>query len=82
MKSFAEQIRQKGKGATREGVNSEILRKLRLPLPLLRVQQESVAHFDAVQAEADEMRHLQAQDAELLDQLEQSILEHTFRGKL
>jgi type I restriction enzyme S subunit len=55
-----------------------------LPFPKVGIEEQRrvVAHLDVVQNEIDEMRRLQAQDAELLDQLEQSILERAFRGEL
>jgi type I restriction enzyme S subunit len=53
-----------------------------VPLPQMDVQQRAVALLDSVQAEVDEMFNLQAQDAELLDQVKQAILERAFRGEL
>lgn len=53
-----------------------------VPVPPIENQIQAVAHLNNIQAETDEMRRLQAQDAELLDQLEQSILERAFRGEL
>jgi hypothetical protein len=43
---------------------------LSFPKIEIKKQRLVIAHLDAVQAEVDEMRHLQAQDADLLDQLE------------
>jgi hypothetical protein len=40
------------------------------------------AHLEAIQAEVDEMRRLQTQEAELLEQLGQAILERAFLGEL
>jgi len=55
-----------------------------LPFPKIAIEEQRrvTAYLDAIQGEVDEMRRLQAQDAELLDQLEQLILECAFRGKL
>jgi type I restriction enzyme S subunit len=55
-----------------------------LPFPKIAIEEQRrvTAYLDAVQGEVDDMRRLQAQDAELLDQLEQSILERAFRGEL
>jgi type I restriction enzyme S subunit len=53
-----------------------------IPAPPIEEQIQAVARLDSVQAETDEMRRLQTQDAELLNQLEQSILERAFRGEL
>jgi type I restriction enzyme S subunit len=81
-KTVADQIHEKGRGATREGVNSQILRELRLPLPQLTKQKQIVVHLNSIQSEVDQMQQLFDQDAKLLDQLEQSILERAFRGEL
>jgi type I restriction enzyme S subunit len=61
---------------------SETLEAVSIPDAPLPAQGELVTHLDEVQAEVGEMRRMQAQDAELLDQLEQSILERAFRGEL
>ena len=81
-KTVADQIAEKGRGATREGVNSQILRELRLPLPQLTKQKQIIVYLNSIQSQVDEMQRLLEQDAELLDQLEQSILERAFRGEL
>lgn len=68
--------------AAQKNVNLQILGRINLWVPPIPEQKAIDAHLDAIQEEVGEMRHLQAQDAELLDQLEQSILERAFRGKL
>ena len=45
-------------------------------------QRTIAAYFDSIQTEVDEMHRLQVRDAELLNQVEQSILERAFRGEL
>ena len=45
-------------------------------------QQRTVAYLDSVQSAVNDMRRILDQDAKLLDQLEQSILERAFRGEL
>lgn len=77
-----DQIREKGRGATREGVNSQILRELRLPLPQLTQQKQIVAYLNSIQSGIHEMQHRLDQKDKLIDQLEQSILARAFRGKL
>jgi type I restriction enzyme S subunit len=69
-------------GQTRPGLNLTNVRNLRLPVPTRSVQQEVVTYLDSIQAEAHEMQRLLEQNAKLLDQLEQSILERAFRGEL
>jgi type I restriction enzyme S subunit len=63
-------------------LKSETLEAVAIPDAPLSAQEQLVSYLDTVQAEVQEMRWLQAQDAELLDQLEQSILERAFRGTL
>lgn len=63
-------------------LKSETLEAVNIPDAPLPMQEQLVAYLDNVQEEVSEMRRLQAQDAELHDQLEQSILERAFRGEL
>jgi type I restriction enzyme, S subunit len=58
------------------------IKEIQIPRLLLQRQKSIVEYVSIAQEEVSEMRRLQAQDAELLDQLEQSILEHAFRGEL
>jgi type I restriction enzyme, S subunit len=55
-----------------------------LPFPAIDVEEQLrwVVHLDSVQSDVDELMRLLEQDAVLLDQLEQSILERAFRGEL
>lgn len=63
-------------------LKSETLEAVTIPDAPLPMQEQLVTYLDSIQEEVSEMRHLQAQDAQLLDQLEQSILERAFRGEL
>lgn len=63
-------------------LKSETFESVAIPDTPLPAQEQLVSYLDTVQAEAQEMCRLQAHDAELLDQLEQSILERAFRGEL
>lgn len=55
-----------------------------LPFPKIPLEEQRhvVAYLNAIQAEVDEMRRLQAWDTVLINQVEQSILEKAFRGEL
>jgi len=66
---------------TRRLTTGNLLRVL-VPDAPLSVQDETIAHLDEVASHLDEMRRLQDQDRKCLDQLEQPILEVTFRGEL
>jgi type I restriction enzyme S subunit len=68
--------------AAQKNVNLQILGRINLWVPPLHEQKIIDAHLDAVQEEIGEMRRLQIQDTELLNQVEQSILERAFRGEL
>ena len=63
-------------------LKSETLEAVTIPDAPLPAQEQLVSYLDTIQTEVQEMHHLQAQDAELLHQLEQSILERAFRGEL
>ena len=63
-------------------LKSETLEAVAIPDAPLPAQEQLISYLDHVQTEVDEMRRLQAQDAAILDQVEQSILERVFRGEL
>jgi len=63
-------------------LKSETLEAVAIPDAPLSAQEQLVSYLDTVQEEVQEMHGLQTQDAALLDQLEQSILERAFRGEL
>jgi type I restriction enzyme S subunit len=63
-------------------LKSETLESATIPDAPLPMQEQLVTYLDSVQSEVSEVRRLQAQDAELLNQLEQSILERAFQGEL
>jgi hypothetical protein len=48
----------------------------------MQLQRRIVTYLDEVQSEAEEMATTLEQNALLLDQMEQSILERAFRGVL
>jgi len=63
-------------------VNAQKLAAMLVPVPDLKEQDQICEYLAGLRQEVNEMRRLQAQDTELLDQLEQSILERAFRGEL
>jgi type I restriction enzyme S subunit len=58
------------------------LRAAEIPVPPLAEQRRIVAELDALQAEVDVLKHLQAQTATELDALLPSILDRAFSGDL
>ena len=78
------QILQKQKPAIGQAtINQSDLNELEIPFSSdIKEQKKIVDDIMKVKAEVDEMRCLQQQDIELLNQLEQSILERAFRGEL
>ena len=69
-------------GQTKPGLNLTNVRNLSLPIPEKSEQRQIVSYLDSIQIEADKMLKLLDQDAKMIDQLEQSILEQAFKGKL
>lgn len=69
-------------GQTKPGLNLTNIRNMSLPIPEKCEQRQIVSYLDSVQFEVDKMLKLLAQDAKIIDQLEQSILEQAFQGKL
>ena len=68
------------RGATRPGYNTTLLGSVAIPLPPLSEQRRIVAELDALQAEVDALKHLQAATALELDALLPSILDRAFKG--
>jgi type I restriction enzyme S subunit len=70
------------RGATRQGVNSEIVASLPCRVPPLPEQRHIVAYLDDLQAKVDALKRLQAETAAELDALLPSVLDKAFRGEL
>ncbi len=71
-----------GTGTAIPGLNGEKLRSLSLPEVPLPEQRRIVAELDALQAEVDALKRLQAETSAELDALLPSILDRAFRGSL
>jgi type I restriction enzyme S subunit len=63
-------------------VNATKLKALPIALPSLPEQRRIVAELDALQAEVDALKRLQAETAAELDALLPSILDRAFKGEL
>ncbi len=79
---YCDQILDQTKGSASPHLNVGAVRRLRFLLPPLTEQRRIVAHLDALQAKADELKQLQARTAADLDALMPSILDKAFRGEL
>jgi hypothetical protein len=69
-------------GQGKPGLNLTNIRALSLPFPPLPEQRRIVAELDALQAEVDALKHLQAETATELDALLPAILDRAFKGEL
>jgi type I restriction enzyme, S subunit len=81
-RSVHEQVFGQVRGATRPGFNTTLLGNVELPLVPLKVQRRIVAELDALQAEVDALKRLQAETAAELDALLPAILDKAFKGEL
>jgi type I restriction enzyme S subunit len=63
-------------------VNATKLKALPIALPQLPEQRRIVAELEALQAEVDALKCLQAETTAELDALLPSILDHAFKGEL
>jgi len=75
-------IYSKATATTVQGIAAKRLRLVELPIPSLPEQRRIVAELDALQAEVDRLKQLQAQTAAELDALLPSILDRAFKGEL
>lgn len=63
-------------------LNVRQLEQTRIPVPPLHEQRRIVAELDALQAQVDELKQLQAETAAELDALLPSILDRAFKGNM
>jgi type I restriction enzyme S subunit len=77
-----EQIAPLSKGSASPHLNIGALRRFNLILPPLAEQRRIVAELDALQAEVDALKRLQAETAAELDALLPALLDRAFKGEL
>jgi type I restriction enzyme S subunit len=77
-----EQIAPSSKGSASPHLNIGVLRKFNLVLPPLHEQRRILAELDALQAEVDALKRLQAETSAELDALLPSVLDRAFNGSL
>lgn len=63
-------------------LNLNDLRRVPVPVPPLPDQRRIVAELDALQAEVDALKRLQAESRLCLEQLLPAILDRAFKGEL
>ena len=76
------QFREAMTATTVPGIGRSDVEELRLPFPPIAEQRRIVAELDALQAEVDALKRLQAETAAELDALLPSILDRAFKGEL
>ena len=82
-RSVRNQIEELGKTtAGNIGVSGGDAKSFKVPLPPLPEQRRIVSELDALQAEVDALKRLQAATAAELDALLPAILDRAFRGEL
>ena len=77
-----EQVFGQVRGATRPGYNTTLLGTVELPVPSPAEQRRIVSELDALQAEVDALKRLQAETEAELDALLPAILDRAFKGEL
>jgi len=80
--SYWEQISDEKKGTGQPNLNGSKLMRLKVPIAPEKEQHLIVAELDALQAEIDNFKHLQADTAAKLDALLPAILDRAFKGEL
>ncbi|MGH8660115.1 MAG: restriction endonuclease subunit S [Gammaproteobacteria bacterium] len=80
--SYWEQIADEKKGTGQPNLSGSKLEKLKVPIAPPPDQRRIVAELDALQAQVDALRRLQAEAAAELDALLPAVLDKAFRGEL
>ena len=81
-KSIAAQIESIGKGSIMQGLNSNLVRQLILPLPPLSLQHAIAEHLDHETAKIDTLIGKIERQIELLNEHKQSLITHAVTGKI
>ena len=76
---FREQL---ARGQGQPNLNTDMTKQMDVPVPPLAKQRRIVAELDALQAEVDALKRLQAETSVELDALLPSILDKAFKGEL
>jgi type I restriction enzyme S subunit len=80
--SYWAQIADEKEGTGQPNLNGSKLAKIKVPIAPLAEQRRIVAELDALQAEVDALKRLQAETAAELDALLPAILDRAFKGEL
>lgn len=75
-------LRQQANQAAQPVVSQKKINPLKIPVPPLSEQRRIVSELDALQAEVDALKRLQAETAAELDALLPAILDRAFKGEL
>ncbi|GGF07545.1 restriction endonuclease subunit S [Stappia taiwanensis] len=78
----AEYIKEKNRGATRDGINTKLLEQLPIDLPPLAEQKRIVAKLDALSARSTRARDALARIDTLVKRYKQAVLSKAFSGEL
>ncbi len=82
LRSLYVELRAESQGGAQPNWNGAMIKNLEIALPSLAEQRRIVAELDALQAEVDALKRLQAETAAELDALLPSILDRAFKGEL
>ena len=81
-RAFQRRIENAGYGGAQANVSSKDIEEMEFPFPSIPDQRRIVAELDALQAEVDRLKALQAETSAELDALLPSILDRAFKGEL
>jgi len=82
LRSFYAELREVAHGGAQPNWTGTMIKNLPLAVPSLPEQRRIVAELDALQAEVDSLKRLQAETAAELDALLPAVLDRTFKGEL
>ena len=82
LRSLYFELREDAQGGAQPNWNGAMIKALEIALPPLPEQRRIVAELDALQAEVDALKRLQAETAAELDALLPAILDRAFKGEL
>jgi type I restriction enzyme S subunit len=82
LRSLYLEMREKSRDGPQPNWNSQMIKNIEIALPQKDIQRRVVAYLDSLQERMNALKELQRETQEDIEELNPSILDEAFRGKL